>query len=61
MAELDSSKLFRIRKTVNKMLHDRGYVVSEEDISQTKEQARMLRCRRSVRRRRRRPQGRCGR
>ena len=35
-----SSKLFRIRKTVYKMLTDRNYVVSEEDETQTKEQAR---------------------
>ena len=39
MAEADASRLFRIRKTVHKMLHDRGYVVSQEDLEQTKDEA----------------------
>ena len=35
----ESGKLFRIRKTVSRMLLDRGYVVPEADLNMTKEQA----------------------
>lgn len=34
----DGSKLFRIRKTVARMLHDRGYVVGTEDLEMTKDE-----------------------
>jgi hypothetical protein len=34
------SKLYRIRKTVHKMLDDRKYVVPRAELERTKEQAR---------------------
>ncbi|ETV98036.1 hypothetical protein H310_09332 [Aphanomyces invadans] len=33
----EASKLFRVRKTVVKMLHNRGYIVSEEELHRTPE------------------------
>ncbi len=41
------SKLYRIRKTVHKMLEDRKYVVSRRELDRTKEEARKLRRMRS--------------
>lgn len=34
------TKLFRIRKTCLTMLHDRGYLIAQEELSTTKEQFR---------------------
>jgi len=34
----DTAKLFRIRKTMSKMLHDRGYIVTQADLHLTLDQ-----------------------
>ncbi|ESQ41997.1 hypothetical protein EUTSA_v10015613mg [Eutrema salsugineum] len=38
LSEKEISKLFRVHKTVNQMLKDRGYIVMDSEIEMTKEQ-----------------------
>lgn len=38
MADDETGKLFRIRRTMAKMLHDRGYIVTQADLNMTRQQ-----------------------